>query len=312
MKTQSMLPIVMHNDWLDIKSIWVAETDADIATTYVLLDDDQPYLPWHGGHHLETDDVGIYVPNVVYVDYVESDLVSSQSLITNKKLCKPVEDHEAITISQCHESKTLDLNHAIIKNRTSSPYVNCIEFLTDEDTKVIWRDHLKDQLSDQNLILFKRKQIQTCWAACADTRSPSHLVTTDKGDSKYWEIDKLKENENLCWGVISATTGLVLETSKGLRELMGLPENPDELGLTTPADWGPNKQFCGRNSQDKMLEGARMALVKGHQRINFSHHDFLGRNIECDVWQQRVGNFDDLKIIGHIKRAVVMERPLAV
>lgn len=312
LKTQTMLPVVMHAENLDIKSIWVAVKDSDIASTYVVLDDDKPYLPYYGGHHLETDEVGIYVPNVVFVEYCDPDLMSPQSLITHKKLCQPVSDHETIAIAECEVSNTLDLNYAIIKNRQSGPYVNCLDYLTDKSTSAFFQAHLRDQLSDQSLILFKRKQIETCWSAGVETKSPSHLVTTDKSDNEHWDIDRLMNDPQQCWCILCATTGAVLDTSEGLRNLIGLPEDPGQLAETTPADWGPDKQFCGRGSQDKMLDCARMALVKGYQRINFSHYDFKGRNIECDIWQQRFGKFDDLKVIGHIKRAVVMDRPLVV
>ena len=303
-----MLPFVIHADWLDITELWIAESEQNIANTIVGLDAERPFLSYHSLHHLETDKIFVVQPNITYVDYVD-EIVSDPVLICSKKLCNPLDDFEAVTLVQPENTRAVDINHAIIQNRQNEAYVNCLDYLSSPTSTLLFKHYLEQELAPDKLISHQRKELQTCWAAecCAEKLLPK------QPDNNHWDIETLMENqEKEAFAIICANDGKIHYVSDACKQLFGLPLDDAELANHTPADFGPSTQDGINSSSELMLAGARKCFIDGYNRISFKHHDHSGAEVECDIWQQRVGALSEMLILGHVRRAVPLHNKAAV
>ena len=160
-KSQKMLPIVIHGDWLDSREIWVAESGEDIAQTHVTLDEDHPFIEFQGKQP-QTENVFIVIPNIVNVDFVENPIDESVLKASNR-LCKQLDDHEAVTLDLCEHCDAIDINQSIIKNRLCRNYVRSINHLSTPTIQIAFTKYLEQELSTSRLVSYKRDKLQQQW-----------------------------------------------------------------------------------------------------------------------------------------------------
>ena len=320
-KRKEMLPFVIQSDHIHLTTLLIANVDTGCVETIVGLNPKQPFLPFSSGHITEEVDAFIVRPNIEYVDVLSEPVVSMQSLQKCTIMCSPVHDFESILI-HIDEDRTdrfrtpMDLNSAVIKNRQTPEFIKCIYSLTAESTSVVFNSMLKSASSRSGMLSFTKEMLENTFKDANDLiyNQPKTLIdsTTMAVDDHWWTPEELRENEHdQCFARVCVKQGHILEISKGMVDLWGVPFEGRQVGKNlapyiTPADFAPSHQLDGKKTTDKMLHVIRHALVEGHSRVNFMHFNAQRQTILCDWWIRRIGNFEDLNVIGHIKRAVAL------
>ncbi len=184
---QKMLPIVVHGDWLDVREIWVVESDEHLAQTYVTLDEKHPFIDFKG-KQAQSENVFVVIPNVVNVDYVEN-VIDESALIGSNRLCKQVDDHEAVTIDECEHCSSVDINKSIMRNRLCRNYVQYIDHLTSSGVQVAFKKFLEEELSEPQMLTYKRNNLQQQWSGIESERDPD--VMDQYRNMKSWFKSRL-------------------------------------------------------------------------------------------------------------------------
>lgn len=142
-------------------------------------------------------------------------------------------------------------------------------------------------------------------------KGPRQLATPEEKEPHYWSLQDLLENHgSQPWAMVNATDGKIIHYSNALQDLWGVPLSMIEASSKTPADYAPPLQLKGQCSHVQMLRNSHEALVNGHHRFSFLHTNHRGQDILCDVWLQRIGHHDDLRVLGHIQSATVLSNLL--
>ena len=307
-KRQEMLPFVVHGDHIHTTTLFIADAQTGSVETVVGLNNKQPFLPFSSGHLTEENEAFVVRPNIEYVDYLDQSIISNQSLMANKKMCSPVIDFETIGVHADRVNSVLELNASTIRNRQSPDYIKCIEFLTSQPTTTVFKSLIRDALSPTSMLQLSKDKLETSFRdAKKIVYSEPELVIhpSMSVDDHWWTLEELRENEHeQAFAKVCVKQGHILQISQGMVDLWGVPLNREDP--MTPADFAPETQLDGNPTHEKMLHVIRHALVEGHSRVNFAHTNKLNQTILCDLWIRRIGNFEDLNVIGHIKRAVAI------
>ena len=305
-KRQEMLPFVVHGDHIQTSTLFIADAETGSVETIVGLNSKQPFLPFSAGHSIEQSEAFIVRPNIEYVDYLDQSLITRQSMMATRKMCSPVNDFETIGLHSDRVNSVLELNAATIRNRQCPDYIKCIDFLTSQSTTTVFKSLIRDAISPESMMQLNKDKLE---ASFRDAKKivysePEMVIHPSLGvDEHWWTLEELRENQHeQAYAKVCVKQGHILEMSQGLIDLWGVPL--DREHPITPADFAPETQLDGKPTPDKMLDVIRHALVKGHNRVNFTHTNKLKQTILCDLWIRRIGNFEDLNVIGHIKRAV--------
>ena len=141
-----------------------------------------------------------------------------------------------------------------------------------------------------------------------DEDVPETPVRLDATASEWWSLDDLVRNQgSQSWALVDARMGSILQYSRRMQDLWGMPLNMDQVAAMTPANFAPKLQLDGGETRLAMLDVIHKALREGHHRTHFLHTNAQGDDILCDLWLQRVGHHDDLEVLGHIKSATKVQ-----
>ena len=300
-KRQEMLPFVVHGDHTNTTTLFIADASTGSVETVVGLNNKLPFLPFTAGHLTQENESFIVRPNIEYVDFLDQSIISPQALMANKKMCSPVVDFETIVVHTDRVNTEVELNESTIRNRRHYDYIKCIEFLTSQPATTIFKSLVRDAISPEGILQLSKDKLEISFRDAKEL-----LIRPSFGvDDHWWTSDELRDNQHeQAFARVCVKKGHILEISQALTDLWGVPL--DQKEPMTPADFAPQTQLDGKPTHDKMLHVIRHALVEGRSRVNFVHTNKLNQTILCDLWLRRIGNFEDLNVIGHIKRAMAV------
>lgn len=305
MRTGQMLPLVIHEDAMQVNQLFVKDEGSNVVETIVGLNETQPWLPFKAAHIVDTDQAFIVRPNVEYVDHFDDEIVPSQALISMRKMCNPVPDFESLSISMAAVNSAITLNSSVIRNRASADYIKCIDFLTSATASATFQSLMFENMSIDSLLIASRDRLEKSFTDAEQKIgfNGEPIVYPTSKDNDWWTLDDLLANSHeQAFAVVRASDGQIIEPSHALTDLWGFPL--EEIKPFTPAQFAPEIQLCGTTTEEKMLDVIHKALCKGKFHTMFAHTNAKGKPILCDLWLQRVGHFDDLRVVGHIKKAV--------
>lgn len=310
-KRQEMLPFVVHGDHINTSTLFICDAETGSVETIVGLNSKQPFLPFSAGHLTDQTESFIVRPNIEYVDYLDQSLITRQSIMATRKMCSPVNDFETIGLYSDRVNSVLELNAATIRNRQCPDYIKCIDFLTSESTTTVFKSLIRDAISPESMMQLNKDKLEASFRDAEKIvySEPRMVIYPSLGvDQHWWTLDELWENQHeQAFAKVCVKQGHITKLSQALIDLWGVPLDRDYP--ITPADFAPETQLDGSPTTDKMLHVIRHALVEGKSRVNFVHTNKINQTILCDLWLRRVGNFEDLNVVGHIKRAVAINSP---
>lgn len=145
-------------------------------------------------------------------------------------------------------------------------------------------------------------------SSCEKTRQ---LAVPEEKELHYWSLEDLLDYHGTqAWALVSATDGKIIQYSNAIAAMWGMPLSMNEATGKTPADYAPALQLNGETSNHRMIEVVQEALEQGHHRAHYLHVNAQGQEILCDVWLQRIGHHDDLRVLGHIQSTTVIDNLL--